>query len=141
MDNIFQKSTLGLNIKHLRTNKKLTQVELSNILEVKSTALSNWEVGNSSPDMDIIAKLSNYFGISVDKLALIEFSKWSSSDTNTNSPFQLPTGPCQQCALREKLIAQQEETIELLKEKVDHLKGRHRKKPTETKTDPLKETG
>lgn len=50
--------------------------------------------------------------------------------TDATSSAELPPGPCQQCEIREKLIKQQEESIELLKEKIETLKQHsHTDKP------------
>ena len=53
-------------IKELRINKGLTQQELGNIFGVTSTGVSYWESGKAIPNMDIINKLSDYFGVTID---------------------------------------------------------------------------
>lgn len=45
---------VGKCIKNARTNKNMTQLELADIVGVSYQAVSNWERGNSMPD---IAKL------------------------------------------------------------------------------------
>lgn len=137
MDNFFKKSLLGLNIKHLRMSNKLTQNAFSRILGVKPTTLSNWEVGVSSPDLDILTKISKYFGVNLDDLTLIDYSSWGKNKNKqgeTKNSDLRPPGPCQQCEIREKLISQQEESIKLLKEKIEDLKQQSRAatKPDDT---------
>ncbi len=41
---------------------------MATALGTNNTTLSNWEKGVSKPDIDIIIKISNYFGISIDEL-------------------------------------------------------------------------
>lgn len=127
MDKSFDKSLLGLNIKHLRTSSGLTQTALSKILGVNSTTLSNWEVGISSPDMGVLAKISKHFGVSLDFLAFIEYSKWSSDRGTIIINDDMPGGPCKQCELREEIIKEKNEVIGLLKDKIrtlnDPMKG------------------
>lgn len=142
MDKIFNKSLLGLNIKYLRLKSGLTQSGLSVILGVKSTALSNWEVGISSPDMETLAKISNHFGISLDQLAFTSHSNWLEIDNSASNDklvsSQLPSnGGCEQCAIRDKLIAKQEENIDLLKDKIAELNRQLRDKG---KSDNIKQT-
>lgn len=131
MDKFFNKSLLGLNIKHLRLNAGLTQIELSKIIGVKGTALSNWEVGSASPDMDILAKISNYFGISVDLLAFTEYSEWDGESLTVNSKSELNVDICERCELRQKIIDNQEENIKLLKDKINQLERDSKDKPND----------
>lgn len=56
------------NLRYYRLRKGITQKELATALNTNNTTLSNWEKGISKPDIDIIIKISNYFGISIDKL-------------------------------------------------------------------------
>jgi transcriptional regulator with XRE-family HTH domain len=139
MDNIFDKSLLGLNIKHLRKNHKLTQAQLCDILGVKPTTLSNWEVGISSPDMDILAHMSIYFGISVDKLAFIESSKWGDAKPGSGALDGLKDSVCEQCELRNKIISQQDKTILLLEEKIEALQAN--KEDTKYGNNDIRQTG
>jgi len=126
MDKIFNKSLLGLNIKHLRSKSGLTQGKLSGILGVKSTTLSNWEVGLASPDMDIIAKISNYFGVSLDLLAFTSHLDWQNNNNSVVniSKDLLPAGPCRECELRDEIISEKNEIIYLLKEKIRSINDR-----------------
>lgn len=55
-------------LKQLRTEKKLTQTDLANILNVKPTAISNYESGRNEPSYEKLEILSNYFNISLDYL-------------------------------------------------------------------------
>ena len=58
------------NIKYLRKQKKLTQIELSEELGVKRTSVINWENGYSYPGMETLFKVKEYFDVSLDDLLL-----------------------------------------------------------------------
>jgi len=59
---------IGAKIRFLRREKKVTQEELAEYLHISSQAVSKWETGASSPDIDLLPKLAVYFGTSVDHL-------------------------------------------------------------------------
>ena len=60
--------TIGTNIKRLRQNKGVTQEQLGEVLGISSQAVSKWENESALPDILILPKLADYFGISIDEL-------------------------------------------------------------------------
>ncbi|MBR2640672.1 MAG: helix-turn-helix transcriptional regulator [Oscillospiraceae bacterium] len=60
--------TIGEKIYKLRTERNLSQGELSEMLEVSRQSISKWENGAATPDLDKIIKLSEIFGITIDEL-------------------------------------------------------------------------
>ena len=60
--------TLGERIYKLRTEKGLSQGDLSEILEVSRQSVSKWENDGAIPDLDKIIRLSEIFGVSIDEL-------------------------------------------------------------------------
>ena len=59
---------IGEKIKTLRKEKKVTQEGLAEYLHISSQAVSKWETGASSPDIDMLPKLAIFFGTSLDHL-------------------------------------------------------------------------
>lgn len=55
-------------IKALRTNRKLKQDELAEIVDVKRSTVGKWENGNNYPSVDVLNHLATYFGVTVDYL-------------------------------------------------------------------------
>ena len=51
----------------LRKSKSLTQEELAKILYVSRSAVAKWEQGRSTPDVEILKKIANYFSISLNE--------------------------------------------------------------------------
>ena len=62
------KMTIGMNIKHLRTAKNITQEQLSVAMNVTCAAVSKWERGETYPDITLLQPLAYYFGVSTDEL-------------------------------------------------------------------------
>lgn len=60
------KNNIANNIAELRKNKKLTQAELAEKLCYSDKAVSKWERAESTPDVEILYKMSELFGVSVD---------------------------------------------------------------------------
>ena len=60
--------TIGEKIKALRKAKKLTQEQLAEFLDISSQAVSKWETGMSSPDIDMLPRLAAFFQTTVDEL-------------------------------------------------------------------------
>lgn len=56
---------IGKFIMYLRKEKKLTQAQLAEILDVSDKAVSKWERAICLPEMDTIEKLTNFFDISL----------------------------------------------------------------------------
>ncbi len=69
---------IGQKIKSLRKTKKLTQEQLAEYLQISSQAVSKWETGVSSPDIDMLPRLAVFFGVSIDEL--MDFDKLKIDD-------------------------------------------------------------
>ena len=57
-----------MNISELRKQYQMSQDDFANIFHVSRQTVSNWENGKSYPDVEMLVKISDYFGISVDQL-------------------------------------------------------------------------
>ena len=62
---------MGDKIKELRIEKGYTQEQLANDLSISFQAVSKWENGITYPDVQMIPKISAYFGITIDELFAI----------------------------------------------------------------------
>ncbi len=72
--------TIGENIKALRRKSAKTQEELATSIGVTAQAVSRWEAGGSYPDMELIPRIANYFGVSIDELFGYQNSRESKID-------------------------------------------------------------
>jgi len=62
------KNIVSKNITYLRTNHKMTQLELGEALSYSDKAVSKWERGEAIPDAYVLKKLSVLFNVTVDYL-------------------------------------------------------------------------
>lgn len=58
----------GDRLKELRKEHNLTQEDIAKMFNVTNNAVYSWEVGKSQPSIEIIKKLAEYFGVTVDYL-------------------------------------------------------------------------
>lgn len=61
---------MGFNkkLQELRKEKRLSQEQLAEAIEVSRQAIAKWEGSKSYPEVDKLIKISNLFGVSLDKL-------------------------------------------------------------------------
>lgn len=57
-------------LKQIRIKKKYSQLKVAMDLSISREALSYYENGKRSPDIDMLVKLSLYFNVSIDYLIL-----------------------------------------------------------------------
>lgn len=55
-------------LKELRGNKGISQKELSSVLFVSQQTVAKWETDKTTPNPDMLVKISNYFNITTDYL-------------------------------------------------------------------------
>ena len=65
---IFNTVQVGRKIKELRMKNNMTQMNLADLLGVSYQAVSNWERGNSMPDISKLSELSAAFHCTIDEL-------------------------------------------------------------------------
>ncbi|PWU66746.1 helix-turn-helix domain-containing protein [Gracilibacillus dipsosauri] len=58
----------GDRLKRLRKERKLTQTELGNIINVTKVSISGYENGDRTPDTDNLRRLADFFGVTTDYL-------------------------------------------------------------------------
>ena len=58
---------IGKNIAELRKENNMTQLELADRMGISFQAVSNWERGNSMPDISKLPELADLFSVTVDK--------------------------------------------------------------------------
>ena len=57
-----------MNLVNHRKNKKITQQEMADILGIKRTTYASYEQDLSSPDIETLKKISQFFRVSIDEL-------------------------------------------------------------------------
>lgn len=57
---------LGERIKYLRLQKRITQEELASALDASVQTISRWENNVTTPDIDAVVGIANFFGVSTD---------------------------------------------------------------------------
>ena len=72
-------------IYHLRTEKKLSQGDLAEILDISRQSVSKWETGASVPDLDKLVKMSDLFGVTMDFLVREEMEQ---KDVKAPNPIE-----------------------------------------------------
>ena len=77
--------SLGSNISRLRAEKRLSQGDLADILNVSRQSVSKWETDGSVPDLDKLVKLSRVFDVTLDQLVTGEEPAADRKSTRLNS--------------------------------------------------------
>lgn len=67
-------SSIGKNIKKIRTVKKLSQAAFAEIFSLARPSIGAYEEARAEPKVDTIIQIANYFGISVDSLLTKELT-------------------------------------------------------------------
>lgn len=65
---MFEIQKVGVRIAKLRKTHNMTQTELADRLGVSFQAVSNWERGNSMPDISKLPELAQVFSVSIDDI-------------------------------------------------------------------------
>ena len=91
---MFDTVKIGQTIKALRQKKDMTQMNLADELGVSYQAVSNWERGNSMPDISKLKELAGVLGCTIDELlgnsSETEFVKSAIKAEEVNSPVESP---------------------------------------------------
>lgn len=66
---------IGEKIKELRKSQDITQEKLADYLNISYQAVSKWENGLALPDITLLPKLANFFGVSTDELLDLKASE------------------------------------------------------------------
>lgn len=73
-------------LKEIRTEKGLTQAQVSELLDCSTTVYSRYETGDRQPSIDVLISLSQIFNVSID---YIVNNPWSDNNTFTNNKSSL----------------------------------------------------
>lgn len=65
---MFNMTAVGMKLSELRKKNNMTQLELADKMGVSFQAVSNWERGNSMPDISKLPELADIFGVTIDEL-------------------------------------------------------------------------
>ena len=60
--------TIGEKIAALRKERNITQTQLAEYLFLVPQTVSKWEAGNGTPDISLLPKIADFFGVSLDDL-------------------------------------------------------------------------
>ena len=74
----------GKLIRQLRTEKKLTQKQLAELIGVSDKAVSKWETGKGYPDISLFSAIADVFGTDVRNLLMGNINK-NEKENNTQN--------------------------------------------------------
>lgn len=58
--------TISSTLKHLRKQKKKTQTDIANYLNITTVGYGHYETGKAEPNIETLIKIADFYGVSVD---------------------------------------------------------------------------
>ena len=102
---------IGEHIKEYRKNNNVSQRELAEMLFVSDKTISRWELGNGLPDIELLPKIAEILGISIDKLVGAEVDG-ENSDSDAIELYK------QEIEKREAQLLEKERVAEIRQQKI-----------------------
>lgn len=112
---MFDTMQIGKRIAELRKQNDMTQFELADRLSISFQAVSNWERGNSMPDIAKLPELAELFGVSIDQILGKSNAVLTDTAENRAPDAEAYTDE----AIREAAEVMKPSQLEALVEKVD----------------------
>lgn len=116
---------IGAQLKKAREEKKFSQQEIANLLEISQKTLSNIESDKSNPTIKQLSTLSEVYELDILELLSdqgITFNQHNQEGEN-NGIIQNYHYPDKLIEQFEKRLKEKDELIEMLKEKINRLKS------------------
>lgn len=128
----------ALNIKYLRSVKKLSQQALAKELGLKKHNIGAWEEERAFPKPDVLINLANFFSHSLDDLLTKNISqnvkvnvkvnakvidKVNDNMNEKNIQLEEKAGECLGCKEKERIIEAHKEQIESLTQQITDLRN------------------
>ena len=135
------KKKVAENIRFYRKKANLTQKQLAEKLGVKNTAVSNWENGQNSIDTELLFRVCDVFGITINQMygieeaesVIISSSDIALSDHEKDVIFSYRNHPEMQGAV-DRLLGVEREGADIAKDMSKTVRaGASAKKPTGAK--------
>ena len=82
-------NTLGKQLAALRKEKGYTQKQVAEMLNISNKTLSSWEVGNTMPDLEMLPKIADIYGVSCDELLRENIEPYNAYNGFDNNDYQL----------------------------------------------------
>ena len=106
------------NIKFLRKRRGRTQDEVAFALNMKRPTLSGYENGVGQPNMEMLVKFSDYFGVAIDTLVKMDLTMLSEHQlSQLEKGYDIYIKGSKLRVLATTVGADNEENIELINEK------------------------
>lgn len=64
------KKIVAENLTDLRKKKGLTQIQLAELFNYSDKAVSKWECGDTTPDLETLKALADFYGVTIDYLTI-----------------------------------------------------------------------
>lgn len=81
----------GYRLRDLRTQKRLTQTQVANRLNLSKTTISGYENNTKTPSLEVLTQLSIFYGVSSDYLLGLENRRMLNIDGLSNQQEHLLT--------------------------------------------------
>ena len=104
-------------LKQLRKEQNISQETLSHEIFVSQESISAYELGKHFPTLDILIKLSDYFGVSMDYLMGKDEHRFRSNDSSFDSFEEAIVANCRRLDAAHKMLLMKMsfEMVDLLK--------------------------
>ncbi|MCR5792698.1 MAG: helix-turn-helix domain-containing protein [Lachnospiraceae bacterium] len=82
--------SFGSNLERIRKDRKMSQAELGKVLGLTQQMISSYENDSSSPNVEILTKIADYFHVSIDDLVdhIVKSPNQNSPECRLNRYFQ-----------------------------------------------------
>lgn len=102
MDELTLRKTIAENLTYYRREKGLTQAALAETLNYSDKSVSKWERGEGLPDITVLVRIAEYYGITVNDLVIPADARQKPEETEAEE--EIAESPKKERSLRTRIL-------------------------------------